>query len=39
MAIDIAGFAATPEAVALKLDSASLPGLLSKRMVVPPGAG
>lgn len=36
--IDIQGFAAAPEAVALKIDSANLPGLLSKRLVVPAGA-
>jgi hypothetical protein len=36
--IDIQGFAAAAEAVALRIDSLNLPGLLSKRLVVPEGA-
>ncbi len=36
--IDIAGFAASAEALALAFDSSRLPGLLSKRLDVPPGA-
>lgn len=38
MAIDVAAFAIAPEAVALKVSSADLPGLLTKRLVVPDGA-
>ena len=36
--IDVAGFAAAAEAVALRIDSQRLPGLLQKRLVVPRGS-